>query len=157
MKFIRIAFAFLLVFVCTDAAARFNPLATVIPFDTSNTHYAWRLKGNEPATLTEIQVQQADSIIDICIAENKTTKETASTIGRFIGNHTFMRQIVPSVNAKGEIIIWANCFAEQHAELVDDWHYEPLIIHDGGMGGAFFNVMINLTTRTYYNLYVNGI
>lgn len=157
MKMIRSVIALALLFIATEAAARFNPLATVIMLDTNNNQYAWRLKGNESTTLTVKQVEQADSIIDVCIAQNKGTKETSPSIGRFIGNHTFMRQIIPSVNKKGEIIIWANCFAQEHAELVDDWHYEPLIVHDGGMGGGFFNVMINLTTRTYYDLYVNGI
>lgn len=156
MKIIRSFIALALLFIATDAAARFNPLATVIMLDTNN-QYAWRLKGNEATTLTVKEVERADSLIDVCIAENKVAKETASSIGRFIGNHSFMRQIIPSVNKSGEIIIWANCFAEEHASLVDDWHYEPLIVHDGGLGGAFFNVMINLTTRKYYDLYVNGI
>lgn len=106
----------------------------IIPLDTAES-YSWRLKDNNPTTLTMTEINLADSIINVCISENNNNGKSTNSFGKHIGIHTFKKQLDPSINAKGEIIIW---------------------VSDGGVGGGLFNTMINLATRKYYKLYVNG-
>lgn len=156
MKTFRIAIALLFLLAAGKIDAQNSSFITVITLDTHQ-HYAWHLEGNKPATLTQQEIERADSILNVCIAENQAQESGARIIGTFIGKRTFMKQLVPSVNAKGEIIVWANCFIEPAAEWVDDWRYEVLIVNDGGGNGGFFNVLINLSTGKYSGLYINGI
>jgi hypothetical protein len=136
------------------SAAQNTGSVTVIPLDTT-AHHAWHLEGNKPVTLTLAQANAADSILSICIAENLRSADRVMA-GTFIGNHTFRKQFIPSVNAKGEVVIWANCFSERMAELAENWEKDVFIVNDGGGNGDFFNVVINLSTGTYSNLYING-
>lgn len=147
----------------------------VIQLDTTRS-WAWNLKGNKPASLTNEQILLADSIVQVCISEHNNNGVQTNTAGMYIGIKSFKMQFVPTINDKGEIIIWANCLCEDFLtpRIIEetkkkkkkkketyfpdfDWRKEIIVVHDGGFGGCFFNVQINLTTKQYFNLMINGI
>lgn len=142
----------------------------IIQLDTSQT-WSWNLKGNKPVSLTDKQVLLADSIVQVCISEHNNNGVQTNTAGMYIGVKSFKMQFVPTINEKGEIIIWANCLCEdfltpkpveekkkKQTYFPDfDWKKEIIVVHDGGFGGCFFNVQINLTTKEYFNLMINGV
>jgi len=142
----------------------------IIQLDTTQT-WSWNLKGNKPTSLTDKQILLADSIVQVCISEHNNNGVQTNTAGMYIGVKSFKMQLVPTINDQGEIIIWANCLCDDFltSEPIDqkkkketdfpdfDWKKEIIIVHDGGFGGCFFHVQINLTTEEYYNLMINGI
>jgi len=130
---------------------------TVIPL-TQSESWSWHLKNNHPVSLSADQLITIDSIIDVCILDHNNGGRGVVIVGRDIGIHTFKKQIIPSVNPKGKIIIWANCFSDDDSrwDIGIDWRKEVVQINDGGGSGGLFNLMIDLSTNKYYDLYVNG-
>jgi len=63
----------------------------------------------------------------------------------------YKRQLVAVINGKGEKEVWVNCFCNR------DWgrYREEVLVADDG-GACYFNIKINLTTKTSYDLMVNG-
>lgn len=63
----------------------------------------------------------------------------------------YKRQYVAIINSKGEKEVWINCFCNTWDK---NWKTNLIFVHDGG--NCYFNLKINLTTRKYYELMVNG-
>jgi hypothetical protein len=139
----------------------------VFQLDTSN----WRvnhLKNNQPVILRAEQIYLADSILNICIFENENNydfrgMQKGGRIGEFLVRK---KQMVPSINKSGEIVVWVNCIcinlfnpeeknlSKKKQQKKDDWKKELIIIRGGG--GCNFNVMVNLAKKEYFDLFVNG-
>ena len=62
----------------------------------------------------------------------------------------YKRQIIAVTNDKGEKEVWVNCFCND----ANYWKKEIVQVMDGGK--CFFNFKINLTTKKYFDLRVNG-
>jgi hypothetical protein len=68
----------------------------------------------------------------------------------------YKRQYVPIINSKGEKEVWINFFCNDlHENYFGDldWKTDLIQVEDGG--NCFFNIKINLTTKTYYQLEIN--
>ncbi|RYU95644.1 hypothetical protein [Emticicia agri] len=63
----------------------------------------------------------------------------------------YKRQYVAITNSKGEKEVWVNCFCDIFNE---NWKKDIVIVLDGG--NCYFNLKINITKGTYYDLMVNG-
>jgi hypothetical protein len=55
-------------------------------------------------------------------------------------------------NKKGEKEVWVNCFCDTWNS--NRWKTEILFVEDGG--NCYFNFRINLATKKYHDLGVNG-
>jgi hypothetical protein len=144
---------------------------TIIALDTSK-HWSWKLDNALPSETSEGDLDRADSILYVCISENNNGGQPHS-LGVHIGNCEVLKQVVPTLNEKGEKVIWVNCVhrgSVEHAidpnqksrkkkkqpwDVIPDWKNEIIVVNDGGY--CFWNVMINLTSLTYSALTVNGI
>lgn len=84
------------------------------------------------------------------------TKEVSGTYNPFFGRklEQYNRQFVPAEMEGGDKLIWINCFIYADAEVQKRWKTDIIYVADGG--NAFFNLKINLTRSTYYDLMVNG-
>lgn len=64
----------------------------------------------------------------------------------------YKRQYVPVINSDGQKDTWINFFcAEWRSE---NWKSSIIIVDDGG--NCFFNLKVNLATKMYSELYING-
>ena len=63
----------------------------------------------------------------------------------------YKRQYVAMMNKEGEKIVWVNAFCDDWDQ---NWRKELMFVLDGG--NCYFNLKINLTTRTCFDLWVNG-
>jgi hypothetical protein len=109
----------------------------------------------------------------VCISENNNDGHP-HTLGVHIGNCEVVKQVVPMINDKGEKVFWVNCVStgilaqepepyskstkkkkKKPLDYMVDWKNEIILVNDGGY--CFWNVMINLNSLTYSDLYVNGI
>ena len=62
----------------------------------------------------------------------------------------YKRQFIPVISEKGEKEVWVNCLCT----ISDDsWKYNLEIVKDGG--NCYFNLIINLSNKSSYQLIVN--
>jgi len=61
-------------------------------------------------------------------------------------------QYIPVITKSGEKQVWVNAFCTSHGI---DWSKDIIGVDDGG--NCYWNMIINLTKKTYHNFMVNGI
>ena len=100
---------------------------------------------------TQEDIDLAEKLLKECY-----TKEVSGTYNPFFGRklEQYNRQFVPAEMEGGDKMIWINCFINSDAEIQKRWKTDIIYVADGG--NAFFNVKVNLTRGTYYDLMVNG-
>ena len=94
-----------------------------------------------PSKLSESELITIEKILTIAI---KTDIEINLT--------DYKRQYVPIINTQGEKEVWVNFFCESFA--ADKWRTKTVQVEDGGK--CYFNIKINLNTKEYYDLDING-
>lgn len=137
----------------------------VLKFDTSET---WLFSNARPSVLTEAEIVETETLLKKCIdkynpeqqlqfnSESKAHPEYGLRLEDFVINLSrYKRQYVPVINAGGQKEVWINCFCEAYGSSQMKWRKDVLFVMDGG--NCFFNLTINLTTKKYYKLGVNGV
>jgi len=121
---------------------------TIIPFDTVT--LGWVFEKARPTELSVADVAVADSIVEAAITEWNRSLDSEINL-RVHPLNEYKRQLVAVINGKGEKEVWVNCFCNR------DWgrYREEVLVADDG-GACYFNIKINLTTKTSYDLMVNG-
>lgn len=133
----------------------------IIQYDTKDTLL---FKNVRATTLTQSEVEETDILLKKCIDNynpeqqsqfdsiSKTHPEYNLKIQNFVIDLSkYKRQYFPVVNSTGQKEVWINCFCN---DFEKNWKNEMLIVADGG--NCFFNLVINLTTNSYYRFIVNG-
>ena len=124
-------------------------------------------KNAEQADLSVEEIKSIDKIIFNCIdnynaEQKKIIADHAKTDTRLPGYPyniddlvidptKYKRQYIPTINAKGEKEVWINFFCNYDDR---DWKKEIILVMDGG--NCYFQLKINLTTKKYFDFYVNG-
>ncbi|MBK7884260.1 MAG: hypothetical protein IPJ81_11040 [Chitinophagaceae bacterium] len=135
----------------------------IIKYDSS--FLPWVFKNVSPATLSGSEIENIETILKKGI-DNYNIKQQEIFDKKYkpLPNNNFKLEdfiidikkyyshYVPVINEKGEKEVWINCFCDR--SYYNDWKKEILVVMDGG--NCHFNVIINLTTKTYYKLKVNG-
>jgi hypothetical protein len=140
---------------------------TVIPF----TNNYWVFNDASPAGLSAGEIVKVESILAGCITGYNlrelrrldsvmsdfsgisSEEKDALVKTHFIDLANYKRQYFPIINSKGEKEVWVNCFCSGSWHF-SEWRRQIVEVSDGG--NCFFNVIINLTRRTYRDLRVNG-
>lgn len=133
---------------------------TILKFDNADT---WLSKNIKPTSLTKSEIEEIEIILKQCIDKyNPDQKLRFDTISKkhpeynlkieyfVIDLSKYKRQYVPFINSAGQKEVWVNCFCYEFP----DWRNEILEVNDGG--NCFFNLTINLTTKTFSEFIVNG-
>ena len=124
----------------------------------------WLFKNATPASLTQTEIEEIEIILKQCIAAynpgrqlqfdtiSKAHPEYNIKVDNFVINlPRYKRQYIAVINSAGQKEVWVNCFC-QHFDT--NWRTEILMVEDGG--NCYFNLTINLATKTYSKLSVNG-
>lgn len=88
-------------------------------------------------------------------------KHPKSKVGKYAFlikfNGKYIQQLVPVMNKNNEKEVWINCFyiAQFNKEDLMYLYWENKIVSYLGGGKYFFNLKINLSTRKYYDAFVN--
>ena len=133
----------------------------ILKFDTTE---IWLFKNATPASLTQTEIEEIEIILKQCIAAynpgrqlqfdtiSKAHPEYNLKVDNFVINlPRYKRQYIAVINSAGQKEVWVNCFC-QHFDT--NWRTEILMVEDGG--NCYFNLTINLATKTYSKLSVNG-
>ena len=123
----------------------------IIPFDK---------KGNYPfdnsfnaTTLTQQDIKIIDSLLIACVTNynnslDKYHKEWSIDLQKI----DYHKQIVAVTNKKGDKEVWVNAIC--HSWDNNNWKKDILRVDDGG--NCYFNFKVNLATKKFYDLTVNG-
>lgn len=117
----------------------------IISFDKSS----WFFENAKPAGLNNKEIEQIEELLKEAI--KKHNKAIANEAFALKPLKRYKRQLVPVINNKGEKEVWVNCLCDVHG---DNWRNQIIFVNDGG--NCYFNLKINLTTKTFYDIQVNG-
>ncbi len=136
-------------------------LVAILPFDDDD---PWIDVTGKPTTLAGQELLETDRLLRQAIAQyNPGQEKEWAEISKKYPNDTFnrdrfvinlpryKRQYMPYLNPKGEKEVWINCFCRFQGQ---DWRKSPVFVLDGG--NCYFNLKVNLSRGTYYDLMVNG-
>src|SRR5574338_303238 len=121
---------------------------TVIPLDKANVFN----RNYKSTILSEGDLLTIDSLLKIFIADDRG-KLAEDKVGHPKINFSekkYLRQYVPGISPDHEKKVWVNCFCTND---FPNWHNEIVLVKDGG--SCFFNLVINLTKRSYSFFIVN--
>ncbi|MFD2717854.1 hypothetical protein ACFST9_03960 [Hymenobacter monticola] len=134
----------------------------VLPFDKNSDHY--RFENATGTALSTAELRSVEVLLKQCVAEHNLTQEREfqemvkahpeiqfKRENYFINVANYERQLVPFLNAKNEKVVWVNCSCGRSKNGVPK---EIIEVMDGG--NCYFNVKINLTKQTWYDMMVNG-
>lgn len=133
----------------------------ILPFNASRHLF---FKDNDHTDLTNDDLLRVETILIKCIQDynaeqDKNFKELNSKHPEYkidkdlptINLKNYKRQYIATLNSKGEKEVWVNCFC---AAWKENWKNDLIIVKDGG--NCFFHLKINVTTKKYYDLMING-
>ncbi len=123
-----------------------SPKYSVIKYDSSK--HKWIFKFSTPADLTAEDFAQIENLVNQAVKENNTKQKEARQI-KNLSEYKF--QYVAVYNRATEKEVWVNAFC---ADFKMDLNKEIVTVDDGG--SCFFNLKINLSSSTFYDLSVNG-
>jgi hypothetical protein len=125
----------------------------------------WIFKDAKPTTLSENELFEIEKIIDQAVKENNERQlkrlETHNKeypdnkwteTGFELETKGFKRQYVPVINSDGQKVIWINFFCDDWGS--ENWKSDIMFVLDGG--NCYFNLKVNLETKTYSDLSING-
>lgn len=125
----------------------------------------WIFKAVEPTNLSRSELAEVEEIIQVAVKENN--EQQRKNLKEHNGNHSdnkwtetgfelelegFKRQYVPVINKDGQKEIWINFFCDDWES--GNWKSEIMMVNDGG--NCYFNLKVNLETKTYSELRING-
>lgn len=126
-------------------------IIAILPFTKNESLF----KNANEIHLTQSELILADSLIRACIDKNNLHIDTTKSHHEYIILSLYNRQYVPFI-ANNERKIFINCFNQKNekSSFFQNWKHS-LISVDGG-GRNFFSIIINLTTKHYYDLWINA-
>jgi hypothetical protein len=101
-------------------------------------------------SLTQKDLATIDSVFNACITDyNNSAKDGHFKID--LSKRSYKKQLIAVLNYYGQKSIWVNCFCDVTGM---PWRTEIIVVEDGG--NCFLHFKVNLTTKKYYELSVNG-
>lgn len=119
-----------------------------------NPEWQWIFKDVTPSVLNKKELSEIEKILEYAMSSHNVQfiKGTDEYKHWGLELNNYKRQYVPVINQKGEKVIWINFFCQDFKNR--DWRKEIPIVADGG--NCYFNIKINLTTKKYSDLRING-
>jgi len=139
-----------------------DSIYVVLPFQAD---WDWIFKDVKQADLSKAELEEIEHILSLAIRDNNAqqqillnshNKEYPNQIWNETGFEIkldgYLRQYIPITNELGEKEVWINFFCDDWNS--DVWKSGIIIVLDGG--NCYFNLKVNLTKKTYYELSING-
>jgi hypothetical protein len=147
----------------TPVAKRYvdTSIYSILPHDTSDN---WMSDNATSATLSKDDLLEVERILKNSIKEyNKEQQRQFEAVSEahsdyklkkedfIIDLKRYKRQYIPVINKKGDKEVWVNCFCSTSDST---WKQNVVFVKDGG--NCYFNLVINLTNKSFYRFTVNG-
>jgi hypothetical protein len=117
-------------------------------FSYCQTRDSSKFKNSIPHDLNNEEISKIDSLLRSCMKENSQLKNRNS--------NNYYKQCIATKNLNNEVIVWINCLCYESGFNKRNEFQRQVIdgIKDGGV--CFFQVKMNLTKRTYFDLSIHG-
>ncbi|OGX90799.1 hypothetical protein [Hymenobacter coccineus] len=143
----------------------------IFPYDARRDQYIFQNAGPLKATaLSMAEFAIVDSLLAACVKEYNQAQAVELEDMRkvmhkdyfavqlheeryLINLANYKRQLITVTNAKSEKVVWINCFYREGSHA--SWRHQLIEVDDGG--NCYFNIKLNLTRRTWYDVMVNGV
>ncbi|RZM14116.1 MAG: hypothetical protein EOO88_44295 [Pedobacter sp.] len=104
-------------------------------------------------SLNEIEIFEVHYLVAKAIREYNANIDSADWkwYAADLQKGLFNRQYIPVINGKGEKVVWVNFFCDAGNKA---WRTTEVFVHDGG--NCYFNLLVNLTTKSTSDFFVNG-
>ena len=131
----------------------------ILPFDTSKT---WVPKNSISIKLRQNDIKVIDSLLESAVKNYNSTINLSAAYAEvpkdfrqpkyfLIDVKDYRRQYLAFIDNNNQKFVLVNCFCDQPSP---NWKHYMRSVKDGGK--CYFNLIINLTTRNYFDFYVNG-
>ena len=143
------------------AQSEFNLAKSDYTILTYRPEWYWIFKNAKTTKLSESELNDIEKILKIAVKENNDTRKIELKnnpnkellLSRYeLILEGFKRQYVPIINSEGQKEVWINLFCDDFG--MEYWKNELFEVEDGG--NCHYNLKINLKTKTYYDLSING-
>lgn len=125
---------------------------TKIVFFSSNKTREDKFRNSQASILSKTEIDLVEKILNTCVNQfNRQESKFLKLKGPVIKISGYSRQYVVALTKNGDKQVWVNCFCN---EQDDKWRKQIVFVFDGGP--YYFNLKINVTTRKWYELIVNG-
>ena len=141
--------------------SEFNLAKSDYTIITYQPEWHWIFKNAKTAELSESELNDIEKILRIAVKENndsrkielKNNPNKELLLSRYeLILDGFKRQYVPIINSEGQKEVWINLFCDDSG--MENWKNELYEVEDGG--NCYYNLKINLVTKKYYDLSING-
>lgn len=82
---------------------------------------------------------------------NKAIQDNIEKFPKYSNSNDYYKQIRFSNYKEGKLTVWVNCLRHFH----DNWKSQIIEVEDGG--SSYFNLEVDIQSKSYKNLYINGI
>lgn len=131
----------------------------ILPYDNTEMMFYSKFIECKPSDLTITDLEIIEFLLADYIGQYNVTieerynnaSEPEKDLYQSIDLKKYKRQYIAVVDNRNERRVWINCFCS-FGNI--DWHKNVISVMDGG--NCFFNLYINLDTRTCYDMTVNG-
>lgn len=171
MKYLLFTLIALYIISCRQTPSKVNvskeklvdkSIIGVVPYDSTE---KWAFENGKQAELANNDFVIIEELLETCINSYNTQQQ--KRYNKIMAKHpeytlrkedfiidlkVYKRQYVAITNSKGEKEVWVNCFCSTE---IENWKKDIILFFDGG--NCYFNLKINITKGTYYNLMVNGV
>jgi hypothetical protein len=113
-------------------------------------------KTDKPAELTFDEIEKIEKLIEKRISDlNDEFRAINHTKYYYIKNpRKYYKQFIAFFNSNGEKEVWVNCFCSINDDEKSIFKKEIIMVLDGG--SCYFQLKVNLTKNTTYDLTVNS-
>jgi hypothetical protein len=104
-------------------------------------------------TLTQDELQTIDSLLIACVNDYNSRLDIDDKQEKIdLKKYDYKKQLIVGKSKEGDKKVWVNCFCNTWSKI--NWRTEIIRVNDGG--NCYFNFTIDLTTKTFYDLRING-
>jgi hypothetical protein len=106
-----------------------------------------------PTELSVKELSTLDSLLKVFIddSEGVLSKDKVGHPKIDLSKHNYKKQYVPAITSNGQKKVWVNFLC---STSLFDWRHKIILVDDGG--DCYFNVLINLSDKSYSYFIVNG-
>ena len=125
----------------------------------------WIFTDDTPTILSKSELAEIEKIIELAVKENNEQQQkdleeynrnnpnrSALKTGYELETEGLKRQYLPVINKEGHKEIWINFLGQEWSSY--NLKSEIIMVLDGG--NRYFNLKVNLETKTYSGLKING-
>jgi hypothetical protein len=135
----------------------------LFPYDTASYWLFEEYSRCHNAELSLSELDKVEELVQLCVTEYVNQRgdqlgqpeETTQRDPYRIARSGYVLQCIAVIDARGEKQVWVNALCNHDWPTKNNWRERIQMVEDGG--GCYYQLKVNLSKGTYYDLNVNGV